>query len=79
MEKGTGSRRALPPFDPVEFLGRLCVVLCVLSPYWKAHGMSPSHIASNHPLVGNILSNLLPQVRLNLQVPQGIVSSLGVR
>ena len=59
----------LPPVDPVELLGRLCVVLGVLSSNWEPHGVSPSNITSNHPLVGNILSNLLPQLRLDLQVP----------
>ena len=58
----------LPPVDPVEFLGRLRVVLGVLSSDWKTHGMSPSNVASNHPLVSNILPNLPPQLRLDLQV-----------
>jgi len=58
----------LPPVDPVELLGRLRVVLGVLSSDRETHGVSPSDITSNHPLVGNILPNLPPQFRLDLQV-----------
>jgi len=72
-------REPLPPVDPVEFLGRLRVVLCVLSPNRKTHGVSPSNVTSNHPLVGDILPNLLPQLRLDLQFPQGFIPSLCVR
>ena len=69
----------LPPVDPVEFLGRLRVVLSVLPSDREAHRVSPSNITSNHPLVRNILSNLPPQFRLDLQFSQGVISSLRVR
>ena len=69
----------LPPLDPVEFLGRLRIVLSVLSSNWKTHGMPPPNVTSNHPLVGNILSNLLPQLRLDPQVPQRVIASLCIR
>ena len=69
----------LPPVDPVEFLRRLCVVLRVLSSNGKTHGVSPSNITSDHPLVRNILPNLLPQLCLDLQILQRIIPSLRVR
>ena len=78
-DRGSSRREPLPPVDPVELLGRLRVVLCVLSPDRKTHGVSPSNITSNHPLVSNVLPNLSPQLRLELQVSQRIVPTLRVR
>lgn len=78
MQDALGGER-LPPVDPVEFLGSLRVVLGILSSDWKAHGVSPSDITSNHPLVRNILPNLPPQLRLDLQVSQRVIPSLRVR
>jgi hypothetical protein len=64
----------------VEFLRRLRVALGVLSPDRKVHSVSLSNITANHSLMGNILSNLSPQLRLNLEVFQrlDIRSLLGV-
>ena len=69
----------LPPVDPVEFLCRFRIVLSVLSSNRETHGMSPPDVASNHPLVSNVLSNLLPQLRLDPQVPQRVIPSLYIR
>ena len=69
-------REHLPPVDPVELLGRLRVILGVLSPNRKTHSVSPSNVASNHPLVRNIFPNLPLQLRLDLQVFQRVVPSL---
>ena len=76
---GVSLEGELPPVDPVEFLGRLCIVLGILPSDGETHGVSPSDVTSNHPLVGNIFPNLPPQVSFDLQTSQGVFSSLGSR
>ena len=62
-------------FNLIELPRCLGVVLRVLSSDRIAHSVPLPYITSNHPLVGNVLSHLPLQLRLNSQIPQLISST----
>lgn len=61
--------------DPVEFLRRLCIGLCILSSDGQSHRMPLPNITPDHPLMCDVLPNNSSPLSLYLQVSKRFSAS----